>query len=119
VSRARGKHWEIVAERWLRKHKVNIIGRNYSCRFGEIDLIARDGEEIAFVEVKYRSRSGYGSGAEHVTRSKQRRIVSTARQYLQHHRHAPAQVFRFDVISISESPDKAQIRWIKSAFEAV
>jgi putative endonuclease len=119
VSRARGKHWEIVAERWLRQQKAHIIGRNYSCRFGEIDLIARDGGDIAFVEVKYRSRSGYGSGAEHVTRSKQRKIVSTARQYLQNHRYAPAQVFRFDVISISDSPEGTQIQWIKSAFEAV
>lgn len=119
MSRARGRHWEIIAERWLRRNKVEIIGRNYSCRFGEIDLIARDGSEIAFVEVKYRSRTGYGSGAEHVTRTKQRRIVSTARHYIQLHQFAPAQIFRFDVISISDDRNKGKIQWIKSAFEAV
>lgn len=119
MSRARGKHWEAVAERWLRSRDVAIIERNYNCRSGEIDLIARDGHEIAFVEVKYRSRSAYGSGADHVTRTKQRRIVSAARHFIQYHRHPPSQVFRFDVISISDLPNGAHIQWIKSAFEAV
>lgn len=119
MSRARGKHWELVAERWLRGRNVHILGRNFTCRSGEIDLIARDGEEIAFVEVKYRTRSGYGSGAEHVTWTKQRKIVSAARFFLQYHRHPPSQVFRFDVISISDRPGGAHIEWIKSAFEAV
>ncbi len=119
MSRARGHHWERVAERWLRERGVRIIRRNFTCRTGEIDLIARDGPDIAFVEVKYRSRTGYGSGAEHVTWHKQRRIVSAARFFLQYHSHAPSQVFRFDVISISDLPDGVQIQWIKSAFEAV
>lgn len=119
MSRARGRHWEIVAERWLRKRSVRILGRNYRCRTGEIDLIARDGEDVAFVEVKYRSRSGFGSGAEHVTWAKRRKLVSAARHYLRYHRHPPSQVFRFDVISISDQPDGAEIQWIKNAFEAV
>lgn len=119
MSRTSGKHWELVAERWLRARDVGILKRNFTCRSGEIDLIARDGEDIAFVEVKYRTRSGYGSGAEHVTRTKQRRIVSAARYFLQYHRHPPSQVFRFDVISISDRPDGAHIQWIKSAFEVV
>jgi putative endonuclease len=95
------------------------VARNYTCRTGEIDLIARDGEDIAFVEVKFRSRSGYGTGAEHVTHTKQQRIVSAARHFLQYHKHAPSQVFRFDVFAIDDSPDGVQIEWIKSAFEAV
>jgi putative endonuclease len=119
VSRARGKHWEVVAERWLKSRGVRIIGRNFACRAGEIDLIARDGAEVAFVEVKYRSRSGFGSGADHVTRRKQRRIINAARMYLQYHEPAPSQVFRFDVISIGDGLGGARIRWIKSAFEAV
>lgn len=119
MSRARGRRWERVAEKWLRQRGVRIIKRNFTCRTGEIDLIARDGPHVAFVEVKYRSRSAYGSGADHVTWHKQRRIVSAARLYLQYHNHAPSQVFRFDVISISDHPDGARIQWIKSAFEAV
>lgn len=119
MSRARGQHWEQVAERWLRGHGARIIDRNFTCRIGEIDLIVRDGAEVAFVEVKYRSRTGYGTGAEHVTWHKQRRISGAARFYLQYHRHAPSQVFRFDVISISDVPEGAEIQWIKNAFEAV
>lgn len=119
MSRATGRQWERVAERWLRRRGSRIIRRNYACRAGEIDLIVRDDEEIAFVEVKFRSRSGFGSGAEHVTPAKQRRIVGAARHFVQYHRHPPSQVFRFDVISISDGPAGAQIQWIKSAFEAV
>lgn len=119
MSRARGKHWEGVAERWLRRRKVRVLGRNFTCRSGEIDLIVRDGREIAFVEVKYRTRSGFGSGAEHVTWIKQRRITTTARYFLQYHKHPPSQVFRFDVISISDRPGGTHIQWIKNAFEAV
>lgn len=119
MSRARGRHWEIVADRWLRERRVRILGRNYRCRAGEIDLIVRDGEQIAFVEVKFRSRSGYGSGADHVTHAKRQRLIRTARHFIQYHRHPPSQVFRFDVISISDQPDGAEIQWIKNAFEAV
>ncbi len=119
MSRARGRHWEMVAERWLRQRGVRIITRNYSCRRGEIDLIVCDGAEIAFVEVKYRSSPQFGGAADHVTFAKQKRVVSAARRYLQYHRHAPSQVFRFDVVSIGNTPSGAQIEWIKSAFEAV
>jgi Holliday junction resolvase-like predicted endonuclease len=45
--------------------------------------------------------------------------VSAARHFLQYHKHAPSQVFRFDVFAIDDSPDGVQIEWIKSAFEAV
>lgn len=92
--------------------------RNFTCRAGEIDLIARDGAHIAFVEVKFRSRSRYGSGAEHVTRTKQARITRAAKRFLQYHRHHPSQVFRFDVVSISDGPEGATFEWIKNAFEA-
>lgn len=119
MSRARGNHWERVAERWLRRRGASVITRNFTSRTGEIDLIVRDGEDIAFVEVKYRAHPGFGSGAEHVTLSKQRRLVNTARTFVAYHKHAPAQVFRFDVVSIGDSPDGARIQWIKNAFEAV
>ena len=119
MSRARGLYWERQAERWLRRRDVQIIERNFTCKSGEIDLIARDGVEIAFIEVKFRARSNHGTGIEHVTLNKQRRIVSTARRFLQYHKHAPSQVFRFDVISISDTTDGTQFQWIKNAFEAV
>ncbi|HKJ17171.1 MAG TPA: YraN family protein [Xanthomonadales bacterium] len=119
MSRAQGSKWERVAERWLKQRNARIVCRNYHCRSGEIDLVIRDGDQIAFVEVKFRALKGYGSGADHVTFTKQRRIVSAARRFLQYHKHASCQVFRFDVISITNTPDGLKIQWIKSAFEAV
>ena len=119
MSRSSGRHWESVAEAWLKHHGCSVIDRNYSCRTGEIDLIIRDGAEIAFVEVKFRGSSSFGRGADHVTRTKQRRIIGAARRFVHYHRHPPSQVFRFDVISIGDGPAGAEIQWIKSAFEAV
>ena len=119
MSLARGAHWERKAESWLRRQKAKILDRNYRCRTGEIDLVIRDGKAVAFVEIKYRSRQDFGSGADQVTYSKQRRIVSAARHYLQYHKHAQCQIFRFDVVSINDSSKGAEIQWIKSAFEVV
>ena len=119
MSRARGRHWEETAERWLNDKGARLIARNFHCRIGEIDLIVRDGSEIAFIEVKFRSRAGYGTGADHVTFTKQRRIIGAARHYLQYHDHPPTQVFRFDVISIAATVGGTEIEWIKNAFEAV
>lgn len=119
MSRASGGQWERVAERWLCQRGARLLKRNFNCRGGEIDLIITDGEDLAFVEVKYRASSTYGDGAEHVTYTKQRRIERAARVYLQYHVHAPNQVCRFDVVSIGEDAGGVQIQWIKNAFDAV
>lgn len=81
--------------------------------------MARDGADVAFIEIKYRGQQKFGSGADQVTFTKQRRIISTARFFLQYHKHPQSQVFRFDVISISKQNEKIQFQWIKNAFEAV
>lgn len=93
---------------------LTLVGRNFRCRVGEIDLIMRDGQVLVFVEVRYRRDQRHGTAAETVSRPKQRRFVAAARRYLQQHPAAARAPCRFDVVAITGE----QVEWIKGAFAA-
>ncbi len=93
-----GRAGEEIACEYLREQGYSIIERNWRCRFGEIDIVARDGDEIAFVEVKSRSRPGYGGPVEALTRRKRERIITAARMYLSQTESDLA--VRFDLVAI-------------------
>jgi putative endonuclease len=93
------------------------LHRNFSCRFGEIDLVMEDRTTLVFVEVKFRKDSRHGSGADAVTSRKQGRISRTASWYLANKPHRAEQTCRFDVISIAEDKGGQDINWIRNAFE--
>ena len=76
---------------WLKQHGYDIVEHNFSCRFGEIDLIARKDGYLIFVEVKYRSNLGYGSPCEAVDHRKQKRISNAAAFYLRHSKSNPGE----------------------------
>ena len=114
--RQTGARWEKTAESFLRSHGLKLLQRNFSSRFGEIDLIMEDEKTIVFVEVKYRKSNEHGSGADAVTFHKQNRISRTAGWYLAKNPHRAEQFCRFDVISIDPQSRKQGIKWIKNAF---
>ncbi len=114
---ARGAWAEDLACRHLLDQGLRLITRNYRCRYGEIDLVMRDAATIAFVEVRLRSRTDFGSGAESVDARKQARLLSSAEHYLQRHATLLADC-RFDVVSIRRSADSHQLEWIRHAFTA-
>jgi len=120
--REAGAQWEKIAESFLLGHGLKLLQRNFSSRFGEIDLIMEDQGTIVFVEVKYRKSNSHGSGADAVTFHKQGRISRTAAWYLAKNPQRAEQICRFDVLSINsqkmdQGPEKNQhINWIKSAF---
>ena len=94
-----GRFGESAAADYLRKKKkCRIVGTNYSCRFGEIDLIAETKENILFVEVKSRKNASFAEAREFVTASKQRRIAATAELWLM--QNPTEKQPRFDVIEI-------------------
>lgn len=116
-SAARGAWAEDIACSHLMARGLRLMARNYRCRHGEIDLVMRDGVTIAFVEVRFRSRADFGSGAESVDARKRARLVSTAEHYLQ--RHASLQVeCRFDIVSILQTGNTYRLDWIQNAFGA-
>lgn len=77
-----GSFGENKAAQYLRRHGYKIVTSNYSCRFGEIDIIASRKDYIVFVEVKLRKNSNFAEAREFVTYSKQQRILKTAQLWL-------------------------------------
>ena len=98
--RAVGAYGERLAERHLRDQGLVVLARNWRCSDGEVDLILRDGEDVVFCEVKTRRGTAFGSPAEAVTVTKQRRIRTLAMRWLDEHPEARARTVRFDVASV-------------------
>jgi putative endonuclease len=91
------------------------IERNFSCRYGEIDIVSKHEKLIVFVEVRYRHSNSYGGGAASVDANKPRKLRNTAEYYLQQKRISNA-ACRFDVISVSGELDDPSLDWIQNAF---
>lgn len=111
-----GKLGEQMAAAYLEEAGYRILEQNYRCRFGEIDIIAKDGDTIAFVEVKSRRSENYGLPQHAVGPEKQRRISKISLYYLQTH-HFYGSDARFDVVAISLRSENCHIELIKDAFE--
>lgn len=109
-----GLRAERAAERFLARRGLRTIARNYRTRVGEIDLVMTHGNEIVFVEVRYRSRADFGDGAATVDRNKQKRIIRAAQHYL--HRRSDDVPCRFDVVSVARTHYRLRIEWIRNAF---
>ena len=111
-----GEKGECLAVRFLRRRGYRIVERNYRCRYGEIDLVALDGDEIVFVEVKTRSSTAFGSPTEAVTYTKRRRLAQAARDYC-NRRHLADPSCRCDVVAILvPAGGKPEIELFRDAF---
>lgn len=110
-----GQLAEAQAEKYLHKQGLKTLNKNFYCRFGELDLIMQDGEELVFVEVRHRNKQGFGSGAESITRSKQKKLTAAARYFLSQHPRGLNQFCRFDVVSIDGGLTNRHVNWIKNA----
>lgn len=111
-----GRRGESLAAEYLRKKRYHIIGMNYACRFGEIDLIAENRDSIVFVEVKSRKNAVFAAAREYVTAAKQRRVAATAALWLAH--NPTEKQPRFDVIEVyGEDGADHSINHIENAFE--
>jgi len=121
MSQARislGKSGEDLACRELERRGYVILARRYRVRGGELDIIARDGETIVFVEVKTRVGRMFGEAAEAVTPLKQVRMTRLAEEYLMRHRLADCPS-RFDVVSIHGEAGAQGVEIIQNAFDAL
>lgn len=106
---------EQLAAHYLKSQGLKLLEMNYSCRFGEIDLILQDGETHVFVEVRLRSNLAFGGAAASIDARKQSKLIRTAQHYLSAFQRIPP--CRFDAI-LMQSADIKQIEWIKNAFTA-
>jgi len=113
-----GQAGETLACRHLESRGLLVLARNFRCRSGEVDVIARDGDTTVFVEVKERAGVTHGEACEAVTPGKRRRIVRAARIYAAS-RGLSESPLRFDVVSIDWMDDgRPRIRHDASAFDA-
>ena len=110
-----GKKGEDLAVALCRGKGFIVIEKNYCTPFGEIDIIAKDGNIFVFIEVKARTGDVYGAPFEAVTRRKREKITKVAMSYLKRFKkEVPA---RFDVISISMKRGTPDLEYIQDAFE--
>ncbi|WP_438862278.1 YraN family protein [Neptunicella sp.] len=105
-----GQQAEQHACQYLQEHGLICLQRNYRCRTGEIDLIMADGDQLVFVEVKYRSRSSHGTGAEYFHPRKRKKFESAVAHYLHEHKLNPSIIaFRIDLLAILGK----DVQWFK------
>jgi putative endonuclease len=107
-----GAAFEEKACTYLKQRGLRILERNFRIRQGEIDIVARDGKTLVFVEVKYRKNTAKGRPEEAVDIRKQRQICKIALFYLSFRKLPLATPCRFDVVAICGE----EIRWIPNAF---
>jgi putative endonuclease len=109
---------ETLAATYLEKNNCSVLGRNYHSAYGEIDIIAMDNTELAFVEVKTRTSNTVRTAEESVTAAKQRKLTKTAFAFLQEHPQHSHISCRFDVISVlySQKTDTFSVKHVKNAF---
>ena len=109
----RGEQAEAIALRFLESKGLKLIEQNYRCRFGEIDLIMRDGQTTVFTEVRLRKSNAFGGALASVDSNKQRRILAAAHHYLSEQRGSP--ICRCDVVLLNDVSEQG-LEWIQNAF---
>jgi len=115
---AAGREAEDAVCAYLGERGMRIVERNFRVRGGEIDVIARDGDVLAFVEVRFREEDGHGLPEESVGPAKRRNIVTAARAYLATVSPDSWREARFDVAAVEGGGDAPVIRYYPGAFDA-
>lgn len=110
-----GKYGENIAVKFLEKQNMKILDRNFYCKQGEIDIIAKDKNEIIFCEVKTRSNDNFGKAVDAVNNVKQNHIWNAAKFYLYLNGLMNFYI-RFDVIEVYINKNKVFINQIRNMF---
>jgi putative endonuclease len=112
-----GVHGERIAAAYLTRAGVRVLDRNWRCREGELDIVAREGSALVFCEVKTRRGTGFGHPVEAVTPAKQRRLRMLAHRWLAAHDEHARDV-RFDVVGVLVRPSRpALVTHLRAAFQ--
>ena len=112
-----GQYWEQRAEHFLMQQGLDLIARNFSTSFGEIDLIMRDAEHVAFIEVRYRGTDRFGGAIHSVTAAKQRKLKRCAALFVSRQKAWSERPCRFDVIAYDAVSGDVEPVWIRAAFD--
>ena len=113
-----GKEGEKIAAVYLKKNGYEIIEINFRCPIGEIDIVAKEKNDLVFVEVKTRKSIDLGYPEQAVGMRKQKKMSQLALWYMQKRKIADTNA-RFDVVAITLIPEKNEVKLIKNAFDFV
>ena len=113
-----GSLGEGIAREHLERNGYEVVTTNFRCRWGEIDIVARIGDWLVFVEVRTRRTASYGTPEESLSSRKRERLIATAETFLQSHPEAPKE-WRIDLISVrmGQSGAQAQVDHMENAIE--
>jgi putative endonuclease len=112
-----GRFGEDVAVARLRSAGLVLLDRNWRCSDGELDIVARDGSVVAFIEVKTRSTSDFGDPSEAVTHRKAARIHRLAARWLAEHPETRTEEIRFDIVAVvRRGPGGMTVSHLRGAF---
>lgn len=112
-----GLEAEKLAATFLIERGLKLVTQNYHCRFGEIDLIMKDGKTLVFIEVRLRSNNQFGSAASSITIKKQHKLILAAQHFLQQHSEKSGHpACRFDAVLMNKA-NLQSIEWLCNAFE--
>ena len=111
-----GEIAERKARRFLEKQGLRVLASNYSCRYGELDLVMSDGEYLVIVEIRYRRHAGFMSPVESITRTKRDRIARSTLHFMQRSADYRNHPVRFDVIGVSGPLESSTMDWLPGAF---
>ncbi len=114
-----GDQHEAFAAKVISEAGFKLVERNYLCKLGEIDIIAKNQKQLVFIEVRYRKSELFGGALQSINLKKRRRICLAANHYLQTHKLTNKVACRFDVFAITGNLKQLSYQWIEAAFEAV
>lgn len=118
-SRAKGQQFEDLALAYLQQAGLNLVMRNWSCAYGELDLVMLENTTLVFVEVRFRKHQQYGGALESIDQRKQAKLHATAEAFLLHFPQWNDYNCRFDAVLVEtqKPPHIHEINWIKDAFD--
>lgn len=116
VSHELGRIGENIIADYITKLGYKVVERNFACNQGEIDIIAKDKEELVFIEVKTRTDISYGEASEAVTDTKKRHLINSIKYYI-YKQKLENQPIRIDVAEVYINKEKVKVNYIKQAIE--
>lgn len=116
VSHELGRIGENIIADYITKLGYKVVERNFACNQGEIDIIAKDKEELVFIEVKTRTDISYGEASEAVTNTKKRHLINSIKYYI-YKQKLENQPIRMDVAEVYINKGKVKVNYIKQAIE--
>ncbi len=116
VSHELGRIGENIIADYITKLGYKVVERNFECNQGEIDIVAKDKEELVFIEVKTRTDISYGEASEAVTNTKKRHLINSIKYYI-YKQKLENQPIRIDVAEVYINKGKVKVNYIKQAIE--